>query len=188
MPARTEEALVTLLDPAVPPTRESPQAGEPITPTGDRPPDGTPPAGLRLRCSDTERERTATVLQAAVGDGRLTVDELEERLDRTYRARYRDELAAEVADLPTPDPEPSRGWAGVAEAAFAQLRTEAAILSGFVPADPRRRLLALLILVGPVLVLCAGAALALHGLLDPSSPGPPFGHGRFHGPGPAFPG
>ncbi len=53
-----------------------------------------------LRASDAERERTAEVLHEAAGEGRLTLDELEERLAAAYAARYRHELPALTADLP----------------------------------------------------------------------------------------
>lgn len=47
------------------------------------------PADLRI--SDTDRHRVAEVLREAAGDGRIDLDELEERLEATYAARtYRD--------------------------------------------------------------------------------------------------
>jgi hypothetical protein len=54
---------------------------------------------LELRASDSERERTADQLRHAAGEGRLTVEELDERLDAAYGARTRGELAALVADV-----------------------------------------------------------------------------------------
>jgi hypothetical protein len=39
-----------------------------------------------LRASDTDRERVAEVLREAAGDGRLTLEELDERLDAVYAA------------------------------------------------------------------------------------------------------
>jgi hypothetical protein len=62
-------------------------------------PSGTPPA---LRASDAERERTADLLRAAAGDGRLTVEELDERLGATYSLRTRSELERLVADVVDP--------------------------------------------------------------------------------------
>jgi hypothetical protein len=57
----------------------------------------------RVRTSDAERERIAEVLRAAVGEGRLTLEEGDERLATLYTTKYRDELAPLVADLPSAD-------------------------------------------------------------------------------------
>ena len=38
-----------------------------------------------LRASDKDRERTADLLRHAAGDGRLTLDELDERMQRLHR-------------------------------------------------------------------------------------------------------
>jgi hypothetical protein len=58
--------------------------------------DGTP----ELRASDADREQVAEHLRNAAGDGRLTVEELDERLDAAFAARTRADLDALVADLP----------------------------------------------------------------------------------------
>ncbi len=55
-----------------------------------------------LRASDAERERVVTHLRTQVGEGRLTVEELDERLGRVYAAKTRAELTALTADLPKP--------------------------------------------------------------------------------------
>jgi len=65
-----------------------------------------------LRASDAEREHHAELLREHAAQGRLTVDELDERLDRVYAARTVGELSPVVADLPAPAPKPqppSRG-------------------------------------------------------------------------------
>ncbi|GAA5191568.1 hypothetical protein GCM10023322_49230 [Rugosimonospora acidiphila] len=54
----------------------------------------------RVRTSDAEREQVATVLRAAVSEGRLRLEEGDERLARAYQATYRDELDPLTADLP----------------------------------------------------------------------------------------
>jgi Domain of unknown function (DUF1707) len=54
----------------------------------------------RVRTSDAERERIAETLRTAVGDGRLTLEEGDERLATLYTTKYRDELGPLVADLP----------------------------------------------------------------------------------------
>ncbi|HEV7772844.1 MAG TPA: DUF1707 domain-containing protein [Conexibacter sp.] len=53
-----------------------------------------------LRASDAERECTATLLRDHAAAGRLTPEELDERLDVAYAARTVGELDALVHDLP----------------------------------------------------------------------------------------
>jgi Domain of unknown function (DUF1707) len=53
-----------------------------------------------LRVSDAEREHVGKLLQRAVGQGRLTVDEFAERMDAAMAARTRGELNAVLLDLP----------------------------------------------------------------------------------------
>ncbi|MFD0470197.1 DUF1707 domain-containing protein [Nonomuraea thailandensis] len=60
------------------------------------------PQPHELRASDADRERIAQVLQDAHADGRLTLDELEERLGVLYSARTLGELAALTTDLLPP--------------------------------------------------------------------------------------
>jgi hypothetical protein len=55
----------------------------------------------RVRASDAEREDTVARLHAALGEGRLDLAETEERSAAAYAARFRDELPALLADLPT---------------------------------------------------------------------------------------
>jgi hypothetical protein len=57
-----------------------------------------------LRVSDADRERIAERLREAAGEGRLTVEELDERLDAAYAARTGSDLAPLTADLPEPAP------------------------------------------------------------------------------------
>jgi hypothetical protein len=56
-----------------------------------------------LRASDAEREQHAELLREHAAQGRLTVDELDERLDRVYAARTLGELVPIVGDLPAPE-------------------------------------------------------------------------------------
>lgn len=53
-----------------------------------------------LRVSHQDRDQIAEVLRDAAGDGRLTAEELDERLERALTARTYDDLAALVTDLP----------------------------------------------------------------------------------------
>lgn len=54
----------------------------------------------RIRTSDTEREEVVSVLRSAMGEGRLSLPEGEERIAAAYAATYRDELGPLTADLP----------------------------------------------------------------------------------------
>jgi Domain of unknown function (DUF1707)/Cell wall-active antibiotics response 4TMS YvqF len=58
------------------------------------------PEPRNLRASDADRERVANVLREAAGDGRLTMDELDERLDAVYAAKTYAELEPITHDLP----------------------------------------------------------------------------------------
>lgn len=60
----------------------------------------TQPGSHRIRASDAEREQYAQILRAAMTEGRLSLEEGEERLGRAYAATYRDELAPLTTDLP----------------------------------------------------------------------------------------
>ena len=53
-----------------------------------------------LRVSDAEREATVVRLREAGGEGRLTLEELAERVERADAARTRGDLEALTADLP----------------------------------------------------------------------------------------
>jgi hypothetical protein len=53
-----------------------------------------------LRVSHQDRDRVAELLRVAAGDGRLTAEELDERLEKALTARTYGELAALSRDLP----------------------------------------------------------------------------------------
>jgi hypothetical protein len=77
-------------EPAVPP----PSDDLPVPrPSAERP---------QLRASDAEREQTAETLRHAMGEGRLSVEELEERLRAAYTVPTVRELELLVADVTTP--------------------------------------------------------------------------------------
>jgi hypothetical protein len=93
------------------------------------------PDPRHLRASDADRERIANVLREAAGDGRLTMAELDERLDAVYAAKTYAELEPITHDLPatgagyvpstTAGPDPARfGAPGTSAGAVA-------ILGGF---------------------------------------------------------
>jgi hypothetical protein len=70
----------------------------------------------RLRASNADRERVAGVLHTAMAEGRLTVGELQERLDAVYASKTVGELEPLTRDLPghqplaaAPSPLPAAG-------------------------------------------------------------------------------
>jgi hypothetical protein len=61
---------------------------------------------LHLRAADVDRTAVAETLGRHLADGRLTVEEYDERLTRAYAARTYGELAELTTDLPaTPSPQ-----------------------------------------------------------------------------------
>jgi hypothetical protein len=58
----------------------------------------------RLRISDAERHQVAEVLRQAAGEGRLDLEELDERLEATYAARTYADLVPITQDLPAERP------------------------------------------------------------------------------------
>jgi len=79
-------------------------------------------AGSGTRVSDAEREATAAELREHYAGGRLTLDELNERVDKAFAAKTRGDLSAIMHDLPslrpgtTPSaagqPSSGAGWSG----------------------------------------------------------------------------
>jgi hypothetical protein len=61
-----------------------------------------------LRASDADRERVVALLAQATADGRLTLDEHSQRVQRAYTARTLGDLAALTDDLALPDGQPLR--------------------------------------------------------------------------------
>ena len=80
------------------------------------------PKRANLRASDLERHQAVDFLRQHAGEGRLTTDELEERIEQAYGAKTLGQLAALTADLPA---EPR---------AYPGLRRPLEV-----PADPNRR-------------------------------------------------
>jgi hypothetical protein len=76
---------------------------DPVTSIGCVSDDVVPAADpSRLRASDDDRERVARALQTAMSEGRLTMDELQERLDVVYASKTIGELEPLTHDLPVP--------------------------------------------------------------------------------------
>ena len=73
--------------------------------------------GPNIRVSDAEREAVAAQLRDHYADGRLTLDELNERLDQTFAAKTASELNAVTTDLPRD----TAGWTPGTSAAGSKL-------------------------------------------------------------------
>ena len=58
------------------------------------------PDPSRLRISDADRHQVAELLRQAAGEGRLELDELDERLEAAFAARTYADLVPITADLP----------------------------------------------------------------------------------------
>ena len=67
-------------------------------------PQPQPPAIL---AGDAEREQSTQLLSRAVVEGRLTLEEFSDRVERAQAARTRDELATLTRDLPAAPPAPA---------------------------------------------------------------------------------
>jgi Domain of unknown function (DUF1707) len=67
---------------------------------------------FQLRVSDAEREATATELREHYAAGRLTLEELNERLDKAFAAKTRADLNALMTDLPSARQDAGNGPSG----------------------------------------------------------------------------
>jgi Domain of unknown function (DUF1707) len=56
----------------------------------------------QLRAADTDRDRAVELLRQAAAEGRITFDELDERISRAYAAKTFADLEALTSDLPGP--------------------------------------------------------------------------------------
>ncbi|WKD34484.1 DUF1707 SHOCT-like domain-containing protein [Streptomyces xanthophaeus] len=95
-----------------------------------------------LRASDADRDRVVERLRDAVAEGRLDMEEFEERLDAAYKSRTYAELEPLTRDLPAPDLPASAGgpvarpgaaaepWTGRIGGAGSSA-TAVAVMSGF---------------------------------------------------------
>jgi hypothetical protein len=59
-----------------------------------------------MRASDADRERVAAALREAAAEGRLDLEELDQRLDQVFAAKTYAELAPITADIPSPQTAP----------------------------------------------------------------------------------
>ncbi len=86
-----------------------------------------------MRASDADRDRVAAALREHCAEGRITVDELNERLEGTYSARTVGDLERVTSDLPEEDmyelPVPASRWSTPARRVPATLDRAGAITS-----------------------------------------------------------
>jgi uncharacterized protein DUF1707 len=61
------------------------------------------PGDPRMRASDADRDRAASLLREHHAEGRLTAEEFNDRLDRAFAAKTQGELDELFADLPAID-------------------------------------------------------------------------------------
>lgn len=80
-------------------SRMSSSGDDPVAAGSLEPPSGLEALG-RLRASHQDRDRVVEVLRVAAGNGRLTPEELDERLEAALAARTYAELAVLTTDLP----------------------------------------------------------------------------------------
>ncbi|MFG2805247.1 DUF1707 SHOCT-like domain-containing protein [Streptomyces massasporeus] len=95
-----------------------------------------------LRASDADREKVADILRDALAEGRLDMEEFEERLDATYKARTYGELTPITRDLPAAgvtvpavslikDPTAGPDWSGRITGGEGSSTWAVAVMSGF---------------------------------------------------------
>jgi hypothetical protein len=75
-------------------------------------------SGYEMRVGDAEREATAAELREHYASGRLTLDELNERLDKALAAKTRGDLDALMRDLPSARPRVSGAGTGATGAGW----------------------------------------------------------------------
>jgi hypothetical protein len=80
-----------------------------------------------LRASDGEREVVARTLRDHAAAGRLSPDELEQRLERAYTAQVRADLVPLVSDLPSAPPAPAPAAPALRRSALHALQPTIAI-------------------------------------------------------------
>lgn len=84
-----------------------------------------------LRIGDAERHQVAEILRTAAGEGRLDLEELDERLEATYKAKTYADLVPLTLDLPDHGPTPAAAPATGGASTAVDSESHLAILSGF---------------------------------------------------------
>ena len=92
-----------------------------------------------MRAADADREQVADVLREAVAQGRISFDELDERLDQAYAAKTYADLEAITRDLPASGPVAAPAPTGAAYAVDRIGGTPASTFSVAIMSSERRR-------------------------------------------------
>jgi hypothetical protein len=139
-----------------------------------------------LRSGDAERDAAAADLGEHYAAGRLTLDELKERLDEVFSARTLGHLGRVMADLPGPARSPRDLWRAGPLADFESVERD-----GPTSTDRAGRVAALsLLLLAMLIWLFTALLFARHGLGHPAGPyghypgpysGSPYGGGPYGG-------
>ena len=95
-------------------------------------------ASSSVRASHAERAATVERLHAALGEGRLGLDETEDRVAAAYRSSYRSDLIPLLADLPAEPRGLRAGWIQVWQTIVRQAWVSVARVRGSQPTDPSR--------------------------------------------------
>jgi len=111
-----------------------------------------------IRVSDADREQVAERLREHYAAGRLSSDELDERLSAALSAKTFGDLRAVMADLPEPGPVGPQGWG---QHGWSPLGAPAIQPRPAQPVYPYRRGPRLL----PIVLVALAAILLLHGAI-----------------------
>jgi hypothetical protein len=124
-----------------------------------------PHDAARMRISDADRHQVSEVLRQAAGEGRIDLEELEERLEATYQAKTYADLVPITVDLPVQPahaeaavPRPASAPAGPAYASSVAIMSETKRLGPWQVQDGHTAFA----LMGSVLLDLRQARLAAH--------------------------
>lgn len=129
-------------------------------------------SGSGFRIGNAEREAAAAELREHYASGRLTLEELNERLDAALAARTREDLDALMTDLPSARPFPGTGWNAAGEGAGRYAGAGRGTAGG--PGAGRRTGQAAALLLWAALAICALLTLGILGAFGVGV-GRPFG-------------
>jgi hypothetical protein len=142
-----------------------PDGGEPLRPRGP----------LTLRIGDVERDAAAADLGEHYAAGRLTLDELNERLEAVFSAKTFAQLTQIMVDLPGPGRLPWR--TGPGRQGDPGARAGRGPQAASTPIDRAGRFAALsLLLLAMLIWLFTALLFARHGYYHPYGPPGSFGH------------
>jgi hypothetical protein len=139
-----------------------------------------------LRIGNAERDAAAADLSEHYAAGRLTFDELSERLDAVFSAKTFGQLMRIMADLPGPGrlPWPSGYWPVVSPAQAGHGWTPAVTEESATSSDRAGRIAAVsLLLLAMLIWLFTALLFARQGFYHPGGPypyGPPMNHSAQH--------